>query len=213
MYPHLEKQKNNKRRKSIRIKKKRKNKLTQTNKLRNEIYVLKDAKNICGKQKGSHDPVTQTQWRPLQKIHDRPFRLTSTRIVTSVTSVTSRERPWRGGSKCIYWQSVGREIFVSIVVGRKLGVTEHQKTNWRPDGERRKGGDLRRKARAIKEAPVPTMGIKHLNMKVRGNIGVREPLDFYAVPFIIRISLHLYFKEFTRYFRYRCSRLRFFWRS
>lgn len=35
------------------------------------------------------------------------------------------------------------------------------------NGERRKGGDRRRKARAIKEAPVTTMGIKHLNMKVR----------------------------------------------
>ncbi|XP_076387792.1 uncharacterized protein LOC143264442 [Megachile rotundata] len=47
-----------------------------------------------------------------------------------------------------------------------LGVVNHElKTHGAKRGKK-KGGDPRRKARAIKEAPVRTMGIKHLNMKV-----------------------------------------------
>ncbi|XP_029043354.1 uncharacterized protein LOC114876263 [Osmia bicornis bicornis] len=54
-----------------------------------------------------------------------------------------------------------RGIFVEMVV-----VMNHEQKTHRAKRGKKKGGDLRRKAGAIKEAPVRTMGIKHLNMKV-----------------------------------------------
>ncbi|XP_026669130.1 loricrin-like [Ceratina calcarata] len=116
------------------------------------VYENRETDN---EHKELHDPVTQTprcKAAALQKIHDCPFRLTGMQIVTSLQREGSR-----GGSRCTNGTKSGRG-FLCDGSGHEswIGVT---KTNW-------KGGDRRRKARAIKEAPDRTMGIKHLNMKV-----------------------------------------------
>lgn len=100
------------------------------------------------KQKGSHDPVTQTRWRPPEKIHDCSFRLTSARFVTLVTTLRGETPLKRGILRDMYAGLIarpGRGFLSRWWWSRKLGVTNsRRRTSLLKRGEAERRGSAKK---------------------------------------------------------------------